>query len=850
MNIPTRSRPSLPCLLLTLLGILALTASTGLGALPGAAISQNPLVLLRVDLPGPSDLQRFAESGLPVYAHLFDDQGQPYLLLPADPDQVSRLTSQGFFVTVLDQDAAGASYYLLAARDAAQLRQAGPGVQVLLQEGRQALVKATAQAAERLAGLGIEIVRLERHPLVLPLERPAGYPTDIDPDPTVQEMIDQVLAGSAYNYTAGLSGEFAVMIGGTPYQIFSRYTYTTELIQKATQYVYEHFEGLGLPVSYHYYNLGGIKRNVIAEQAGYDQMERIFIITAHLDSITGDPYNYAPGADDNASGSVGVLMAADILSNYFFDCTIRYALFTGEEQGLVGSYYYAQSAYNNGDNIEGVLNLDMIGYNTLGSDPVIELHTRPSNQDDLAIANLFVDVIDAYGLDLTPQIVQDGISASDHYSFWQVGYPAILGIEDFSDFTPHYHSTGDQVETLDLAYFTNFIKASVGSMGHMGCLIYPGYIEGLVTDLETHDPIPAVDVLAQRSSGHQFLIQSNDNGSYFRKLVPGTYAVTAEMDGYLPFTTGGIEITTDMTTTLDIQLQPCHILGPEFTFTPEAPISGEPVTFTGSIDPASVGEVSYAWDFGDGHSGIGAQVAHTYTVSDTYTVTMTASNCAGSVSIAHPVAVTGTPGIGLSMGSWDAEAAYGQTLTEILEIGNSGEQALSWSLVEQPEVPWLAASVTSGELGFQERQEITLTLQAPLAHGIYTTTLQVLSNDPDQPQVDIPVTLQVACAELAGLDFGYDPAAPRINQPVIFSGGVITGSLPISYTWDFQDGSDLVFLQDDPSGEHIFSSLPAAGAYFVTLSASNACSPAIVAGKELTILPLQVYLPLVQADAP
>ena len=191
-----------------------------------------------------------------------------------------------------------------------------------------------------------------------------------------------------------------------------------------------------------------------------------------------DTDNLAPGADDNASGSVGVLIAADILSQYSFDCTIRYALFTGEEQGLYGSEAYAQYVSSQGDDIEGVLNLDMIAYNTRFSPPVIELHTRPSNQSDLAIANLFDDVIDAYNLGLIPQIVQDGISASDHYSFWQHGYPAILGIEDFEDFTPHYHTTDDQVETLNITYFTQFVKAAVGTMAHMGCLNSDGFWQG------------------------------------------------------------------------------------------------------------------------------------------------------------------------------------------------------------------------------------------------------------------------------------------------------------------------------------------------------------------------------------
>jgi len=71
-------------------------------------------------------------------------------------------------------------------------------------------------------------------------------------------MIDQVQPGTVYSYDAGLSGEFAVPIGGMPYQILTRYTYAGTPIAKATQYVYEHFQALGLPVGYHVYSLGAM----------------------------------------------------------------------------------------------------------------------------------------------------------------------------------------------------------------------------------------------------------------------------------------------------------------------------------------------------------------------------------------------------------------------------------------------------------------------------------------------------------------------------------------------------------------------------------------------------------------
>jgi hypothetical protein len=83
------------------------------------------------------------------------------------------------------------------------------------------------------------------------------------------------------------------------------------------------------------------------------------------------------------------------------------------------------------------------------------------------LAQLFADVVDAYDLDLIFEIVPNGTGASDHASFWDYSYTAILGIEDFGDFNPRYHTTGDQLQYLDMGYYVEFVKASVATFAHM-----------------------------------------------------------------------------------------------------------------------------------------------------------------------------------------------------------------------------------------------------------------------------------------------------------------------------------------------------------------------------------------------
>jgi hypothetical protein len=339
------------------------------------------------------------------------------------------------------------------------------------------ILRTSPRRVGKLVRVGAKLRTLSLDPRPLwPIVGNEAIPLAITPSPDIQAMIDQVDGDTLYRYVGDLSGEWPATIGGISYTITTRHTDSGESSQKATQYAYEHLESLGLEASYHYWSGSGhSSRNVIAEFAGAMHRDEIYVLSAHLDNMpTGTT---APGADDNASGAAAVLVAADILSQYEWDCTLRFALWTGEEQGLWGSHYYAQQASNNGENIVGVLNLDMIGWDGIEG-PDIDLHANQSLTPTLDLAQLFSDVVGIYELNLAPQIVPNGIARSDHGSFWDYGYPAILGIEDYDpnghDFNPYYHSQQDLLEHLNVDYFTEFVKASVGTLAHMGCL-RPGH---------------------------------------------------------------------------------------------------------------------------------------------------------------------------------------------------------------------------------------------------------------------------------------------------------------------------------------------------------------------------------------
>ncbi|MEX2350086.1 MAG: M28 family metallopeptidase [Flavobacteriaceae bacterium] len=104
--------------------------------------------------------------------------------------------------------------------------------------------------------------------------------------------------------------------------------------------------------------------NVVAIQRGTQYPNRFIIMSGDIDSRASDPNDYtidAPGANDNATGMAGAMEAARVLSPYKFENSIIYTGLSGEEQGLFGGAGLAAYAKEQGWEIIGVLNNDMIG---------------------------------------------------------------------------------------------------------------------------------------------------------------------------------------------------------------------------------------------------------------------------------------------------------------------------------------------------------------------------------------------------------------------------------------------------------------------------------------------------------
>jgi hypothetical protein len=230
-----------------------------------------------------------------------------------------------------------------------------------------------------------------------------------------------------------------------------RYT-GTENCSRAGDWIYEEFDKMDLDVEFHPWEQKKFEdRNVIATHPGIDSSSNaIFIICAHYDTV-----KKSPGANDDGSGVVATLAIAEILSKYSFNHTIQFIAFSGEEVGTYGSFNYAREAYNRGDNIVAVLNLDIIGYaeTTQGGRILRYFHEEPSTwigEFAQEISTKYLDIID-----MTVENIPN-YPGADHQAFVDYGYDGVW----IAQHDPNRvgHSPNDTLANINITYHIKATK--------------------------------------------------------------------------------------------------------------------------------------------------------------------------------------------------------------------------------------------------------------------------------------------------------------------------------------------------------------------------------------------------------
>ena len=186
--------------------------------------------------------------------------------------------------------------------------------------------------------------------------------------------------------------------------------------------------------------------NVLAMKRGKVYPNEFVICGAHYDSFVRtegefDPDTLvSPGADDNASGTAGILTTARILSNYNFKRSIIFALWNAEEFGLCGSSEYAKACRNDSLDIVAYFNLDMTGYLNPGDD--IHINLLYNNCDSL-LGKFIKQVSHVYlpDIEISHKWLPSG--DTDYSSFNRNGYQAISPSEDVHNMSPYIHTNND-----------------------------------------------------------------------------------------------------------------------------------------------------------------------------------------------------------------------------------------------------------------------------------------------------------------------------------------------------------------------------------------------------------------------
>jgi len=272
---------------------------------------------------------------------------------------------------------------------------------------------------------------------------------------TMVDIIEQLDEHTMWNYLVNIIS-FGTRVTGS------------DRCEKVANYLFTELEGFGLKVRYHNWNDNALSgKNVEATLEGFDKSsDKIFIICGHYDGVPE-----TIGADDNVAEAISVLCAAKILSQYEFNHTIRFVLFSGEEQGVHGSYYYALDAAKNKDKIVAVLNIDMTGYATNIEDG--NSVTIFENFRSRWISEKSVEVNAKYNnhINLEVKIKRMLADCSDHFCLWQNGYDAIFYFE--SEMNPDYHTPQDGLDTVNITYATKIARQSLATIAELSQITNP-----------------------------------------------------------------------------------------------------------------------------------------------------------------------------------------------------------------------------------------------------------------------------------------------------------------------------------------------------------------------------------------
>ncbi len=265
--------------------------------------------------------------------------------------------------------------------------------------------------------------------------------------------------------------------------------------------------------------------NVFARLKGVSDPDRIYIVSAHYDSMCADPADGncdAPGANDDASGVAAVLEMTRIMSKRKFDATIIFLTVAGEEQGLLGAAYFAEKAKQANWNIDAMFTNDIIGGVTTFKDAPNRQTVRvfsegvPSNETEVEanirksvggendspsrqLARFIRETAEIYSPNFSVLMIYRRdryLRGGDHIPFLERGFPAVRFTETNEDYD-HQHQNvrvesggkiyGDTPEFVDFEYVANVTRINLASLARLALAPAKPRNVGIVTAKLTND---------------------------------------------------------------------------------------------------------------------------------------------------------------------------------------------------------------------------------------------------------------------------------------------------------------------------------------------------------------------------
>lgn len=279
-----------------------------------------------------------------------------------------------------------------------------------------------------------------------------------------------------------------------------------------------------------------VSSNIVATIPGSINPEKECVIVAHYDSYSStNPLVTAPGANDNATGTAAVMEAARLSAGKIFKNTMRFVAVSGEELGMFGSDHYAFKAKNEGKNIIGAINGDMIGYPTTADTArlVVGSYQTPNRLVDSSFV-----YNQRYGIGLTLTAIVDFTGASDYGPFALAGYDALdvaeaTAEEIWGGADPYYHSPQDTYDKLKPSLIRKGAQLMLASVAELAEPVILGSISGKVYyDLNRDSSTIGDSVLSgwtiklYKNGTLQARTITDVNGNYnFTNLTFDTYTV-------------------------------------------------------------------------------------------------------------------------------------------------------------------------------------------------------------------------------------------------------------------------------------------------------------------------------------